>query len=439
MSHTTNDIMELVAESDVKFIRLAFCDLFGTQKQLAIMPDELEQAFSSGISFDASAIRGFEDVSKSDLFLLPDPSTLSLLPWRPEQGRVARFFCDIKNPDGSDYIGDTRSLLKSAVKRCEQLGFVCKVGAECEFYLFKTNDYGEPTLQTHDNGGYLDISPLDQGENIRREICVSLEEMGIQPETAHHEQGPGQNEIDFRYSDALLAADNFINYKSIIKTIAAKNGLYASFMPKPLSQESGNGLHINLSLSKNEYNIFRSDNREFSPITQSFIEGILKRTAEMTAFFNPTVNSYDRLGGFEAPNYVSWSHQNRSQLIRIPAESGEKTRMELRSPDPSMNPYLALALVIHAGLDGIEEGFVLRDPLDWNLFSPLPDPAIAPPLLPSDLQAALDEAESSSFVHKILGSSLLEKYITLKREEWNAFIQSQDPDAFYAKRYFTVL
>lgn len=438
MTHTTQEILEFISENDVKFIRLAFCDLFGTQKQLSIMPDELPQAFITGISFDASAIRGFEDVSRSDLFLFPDPSTLTLLPWRPEQGRVARFLCDIKNPDGTDYACDARGLLKTAVQRCSHLGFVCQVGAECEFYLFKTDENGDPTWITHDQGGYLDISPLDKGENIRREICLYLEGMGIQPETSHHEQGPGQSEIDFRYSDALLAADNFITYKSAIKSVAAKNGLYASFMPKPLSDKSGNGLHINLSLSKNEYNIFQTESKEYLSITQSFIEGILQKTAEITAFLNPTINSYKRLGGFEAPKYISWSHQNRSQLIRMPAENGTKTRMELRSPDPAINPYLALALIIHAGLDGIENELILRKPLDFNLYEKdLTVKDIA--LLPQDLGSALESAQNSIFVRKVLGTEILDKYLALKKAELDEYGSCCDKDEFHRQKYFITL
>ena len=438
MTHTIQEILEFISENDVKFIRLAFCDLFGTQKQLSIMPAELSRAFASGISFDASAIRGFEDVSKSDLFLFPDPSTLTLLPWRPEQGRVARFLCDIKNPDGSDYACDARGLLKAAVKRCASLGFVCQVGAECEFYLFKTDENGDPTTVTHDQGGYLDISPLDKGENIRRDICLYLEGMGIQPETSHHEQGPGQSEIDFRYSDALLAADNFITYKAAIKSVAARNGLYASFMPKPVPDKSGNGLHINLSLSKNEYNIFQTETSEYASIAQSFIEGILEKTAEITAFLNPIINSYDRLGGFEAPKYVSWSHQNRSQLIRMPAESGEKTRMELRSPDPAINPYLALVLIIHAGLDGIEDRLKLREPLDFNLYEE--DLAAKEiPLLPQDLKSALEIAQRSVFVRKILGTEILDKYLSLKKAELDEYDSCSTTDDFYRQKYFLTL
>ena len=438
MTHTVQEILEFVSDNDVKFIRLAFCDLFGTQKQLSIMPDELSRAFASGISFDASAIRGFEDVSKSDLFLFPDPSTLTLLPWRPEQGRVARFLCDIKNPDGSNYACDTRRLLKTAVKRCASLGFVCQVGAECEFYLFKTDENGDPTAATHDQGGYLDISPLDKGENIRRDICLYLEGMGIQPETSHHEQGPGQSEIDFRYSDALLAADNFITYKAAIKSVAARNGLYASFMPKPVPDKSGNGLHINLSLFKNEYNIFQTETNEDISISQGFIEGVLGKTAEITAFLNPIINSYDRLGGFEAPKYVSWSHQNRSQLIRMPAESGEKTRMELRSPDPAINPYLALALIIHAGLDGIEDRLELRKPLDFNLYEEdLTAKDI--PLLPQDLETALENAHQSVFIRKILGTEILEKYLSLKKAELDEFRSFGTKEEFYRLKYFITL
>lgn len=438
MTYSISEVLEYVKENDVKFIRLAFCDLFGVEKQISIMPDELERAFESGISFDGSAIKGFEDISKSDLFLFPDSSTLNLLPWRPQQGRVARFLCDIKNPDGTDYIFDTRNLLKRAVKRCRDMGYMCLIGAECEFYLFQTNEDGEPTTITHDRGGYLDIAPLDKGENVRREICLSLEDMGIKPETSHHEQGPGQNEIDFKYSDALSAADNFITYKSVTKAIAAKNGLFASFMPKPIPDKSGNGLHINLSLSKNGLNIFRNEHEEYSDIVKSFIEGILMRTAEISAFLNPIVNSYDRLGSLEAPKYVSWSHQNRSQLVRIPAEVGEKTRMELRSPDPTVNPYLAFALILHAGLDGMESNEKLRDPLDINLYTADENLLNEIPKLPGQMMDALSLAKNSEFVKRVMGQEILEKYVAIKSEEVKQFLNENKND-FYLEHYFKVL
>ena len=350
MVSTASEVLGFVKENDVKFIRLSFCDLFGMHKNISVIADELQSAFESGISFDAHAIRGFRDVTRSDLLLFPDPATLTVLPWRPGTGRVARFYCDIKNPDGSAFYHDGRGLLKQMIQRCAEMGYVCKIGAECEFYLFKTDDNGEPTDVTLDTGGYLDISPLDKAEDIRREICLTLEEMGIRPETSHHEQGPGQNEVDFQFSDALSCADNFQTFKSVVKAIAARNGLFASFMPKPVAGAAGSGLHVNLSLVQDGRNIFTNADEGHCGIAESFIAGILSRTPEITLFLNPLANSYERFGEFEAPKYVSWSHQNRSQLIRIPAASGEKVRMELRSPDPSLNPYLAFALILAAGL-----------------------------------------------------------------------------------------
>ncbi len=444
MTYTMKEVLEFVRENDVKFIRLAFCDLFGTQKNISIMPDELERAFECGISFDASAIKGFSDVSKSDLFLYPDPTTLSVLPWRPSQGRVVRFFCDIKNPDGSPFSCDTRNLVKMAIKRCNDMGYVCKIGSECEFYLFKTDENGNPTNETLDKGGYLDITPLDKGENVRREICLSLEEMSIKPEASHHEQGPGQNEIDFKYSDVLSAADNFITFKAVVKAIAARNGLFASFMPKPLLNHSGSGLHINISLSKNGLNIFEFGNKEFPNIAESFVAGVLDKITEMTAFLNPITNSYDRFGSHEAPKYISWSHQNRSQLIRIPAATGEKTRMELRSPDPSLNPYIGFALILHAGLDGIENGLKLSEPLNINLYT-APEEALSDiKVLPQNLIAALKLAKQSCFVKNIVGDEILNKFIASKESECVDLSLSSEMEAFNKEtfnrdRYFSLL
>lgn len=433
---TVNDVLDYVKENDVKFIRLAFCDLLGTLKNISIMPSELERAFGQGISFDASAIKGFNDVTRSDLFLSPVASTLMSLPWRPQQGKVIRFLCDIKNPDGTMYEEDGRSILKKAVKRCTDMGYTCRIGSECEFYLFKTNQDGEPTLETHDSGGYLDISPVDKGENIRREICLYLDEMGIQPETSHHEQGPGQNEIDFKYSDALAAADNFHIFKWVVKTIASRNGLFASFMPKPIKDKSGNGLHINLSLHANQQNIFAMENPVNKSIAESFIAGILRRIKEVTVFLNPLANSYDRFGSFEAPFYISWSPQNRSQLIRIPAAEGDFSRMELRSPDPSSNPYIAFALLIHAGLDGIEECAVLPEPLNIDLYKSPEDELKGLDSLPQNLAEAIEHAAKSSFVKNILGESMLQKYIDIKKTENTEFQSAHNKWDFYCAKYF---
>lgn len=439
MSTSVNDILEFVEENDVKFIRLAFCDLFGTMKNVSIMPSELRRAFEQGISFDASAIKGFTDVTQSDLFLHPVPSTLMMLPWRPQQGRVIRFLCDIRNPDGTSFQGDSRSILKKAVERCSDKGYTCGIGSECEFYLFRTDENGEPTLFTHDRGGYFDISPIDKGENIRREICLCLAEMGIHPETSHHEQGPGQNEIDFQYSTPLIAADNFLIFKWVVKAIASRNGLFASFMPKPISDQSGSGLHINLSLSENNTNLFSMENPVQAKVAESFIAGILNRIVEITAFLNPITNSYERFGSFEAPKYVSWSHQNRSQLVRIPAASGEFSRMEIRSPDPSANPYIVFALLLHAGLDGIVEGQTLPKPLDVNLFRADERTLGKVSVLPKSLGEALKFAESSTFVRRVLGDFLLEKYISLKRSEEADFLNAKRRHDFYMNRYFGVI
>ena len=323
--YTESEVLDFIEEEDVKFIRLAFFDISGKQKNISIMPSELPRAFKEGISFDASAILGFESPDKSDLFLQPDPSTLAILPWRPTSGKVVRMFCNIKNPDGSPYKKDYRNLLKNAIKKAkDEFGIEIYIGAEVEFYLFKLNEKGEPTKEPFDQAGYMDIAPEDKGENIRREICLTLEQMGIRPESSHHEEGPGQNEIDFRYSDALTAADNAMTFQTIVKTIARRNGLWADFSAKPLDDEPGNGFHINMSVKPSE----TSENLCY------MIAGVLNKIEEMTAFLNPTEDSYKRFGIDKAPGYVSWSSENRSQLVRIPAAVGEYRRAELRSPDP---------------------------------------------------------------------------------------------------------
>jgi len=439
MNSTTAEVIAFVKENDIKFIRLNFCDIFGQQKNISIMADELREAFEKGVSFDAHAIRGFRDITQSDLLLFPDPATLSVLPWRPGPGRVARFYCDLKNPDGSALAHDGRVLLKKVTRRAEEMGYICKVGAECEFYLFKTDENGNPTGTTYDNGGYLDIAPLDRCEDIRREMCLTIEEMGIKPEASHHEQGPGQNEIDFKFSDALACADNLQSFQSAVKSIAARNGLFASFMPKPIPDAPGNGMHVNLSLAQNGRNIFKNVAEGHSDVAESFIAGILARTPEMTAFLNSTANSYERLGRFEAPKYVSWSHQNRSQLIRIPAAIGEKVRMELRSPDSSLNPYLAFALIISAGLDGIEQETLLPQSLDVDLFTA--DESVTKTLtaLPENLEQAILLAENSDFVKGVIGEELRTKYLAVKKAEAADFAAADDKETFYRERYFEVL
>ncbi|MBS4916293.1 MAG: glutamine synthetase [Clostridiales bacterium] len=432
-----SEVLQFVQENDVKFVRLAFCDMFGTLKNISILADELPRAFENGISFDASAVRGFLNVEESDLFLFPDPGTLSVLPWRPQQGRVVRFFCEIRHPDGTPFEGDGRHILRQAVEKAAGMGYVCKIGPECEFYLFEADDRGKPTKIPHDEGGYLDFAPRDKGENVRREICLTLEEMDLKPESSHHEQGPGQNEIDFKYSDALSAADNLITFQSVVKMVAARNGLYASFLPKPFSDQAGSGLHINLSLSKNGMNLFKNRNDGHSQESERFIAGILNRVREITAFLNPLTNSYARFGCCEAPKYVSWSHQNRSQLVRIPAAKGEYSRMELRSPDPSCNPYLAFALLIFAGLEGIEQHIDLGEPTNLNLYRADEMTLKSFAVLPQTLGEALKIAKESEFVRACLPQKTLEKYIAAKEREWQLYEQASDKAEFEHAFYFS--
>ena len=436
MNYTMTEVLEFIKENDVKFIRLAFCDIFGIQKNVSIMPEELPRAFEYGISFDASAISGFMNVEESDLFLTPDPVTLAILPWRPSQGRVVRFFCDIKHPDGRPFEGDGRNILRKAIQEAESLGYNCKIGSECEFYLFRMDEQGFPTAIPHDWAGYCDIAPLDKGENVRREICLTLEEMGIKPESSHHEQGPGQNEVVFKYSDALTAADNLVTFKAVVKTIAARNGLHASFMPKPLADKSGSGLHINLSLFKKGLNVFNNFNKEHGEEAGEFIAGVLAKIPEMTAFLNPLTNSYARFGKFEAPQYLTWSHQNRSQLIRIPAATDEYCRMELRSPDPSCNPYLAFALVIAAGMEGIKQRMPLPPAFDANLYDAAPESLKDLPRIPENLGVAIELAQQSAFVQRVLPLKTIDKFLNSKLAEWKDYTQAEHKEEFEKELYF---
>lgn len=388
MNFNYDDVLEYIEQEDVKFIRLAFCDIHGNLKNISILPDEVKRAFTTGISFDASAIKGFETAEKSDLFLFPVPSTLTVLPWRPSQGKVVRMFCNIKYPDGTPFNTDCRYILENAVNYAKDNGFSIYFGTEFEFYLFKTDENGNPTKIPFDNAGYFDVAPEDKGENVRREICLTLLEMGMKPECSHHEEGPGQNEIDFKYSDAMTAADNAINFITVVKAAALSNGLFADFSPKPIKDCSGNGLHINMSLKS-------ADGKDY---TDHFIAGIMAHIKEMTAFLNPTENSYKRLGEKKAPKYITWSKENRSQLIRIPAATGEYERIELRSPDPTANPYITFALLIYAGLNGILNKKKLRNSTDINLFKA--DQSVTKNLdvLPQTLKEAVKYAQNSEFI-----------------------------------------
>lgn len=400
MKYTKEEVMQFVREEDVKFIRLAFCDVFGKQKNISIMPDELKRAFDFGIAIDASAVEGFGGEVYSDMLLQPDPDTLSVLPWRPEHGRVVRMFCTVTYPNGNLFENDTRSILIKAIEEAEKEGLEFYFGAEMEFYLLKLNDEGEPTKIPYDKAGYMDVAIADKGENVRREICLTLEQMGIHPESSHHEEGPGQNEIDFRYSDALSSADNALTFEAVVSAIASRNGLFADFSPKPLPGEPGNGLHINMSVKA----------KDGSTPMSSMIAGVLEHVPEMTAFLNPTDASYERLGSDKAPKYVSWSSENRSQLVRIPAAFGEYKRAELRSPDPSANPYLAFALLIYAGLDGIKNGAELPRPANINLYKADEKTLSEYKRLPQSRTEAVEIAKNSEFIKEHLPEMMIKTY-----------------------------
>lgn len=428
MSFSPKETLKFVEENDVKFIRLTFCDMFGGLKNIAIMPDELPRAFDCGIPFDASSICE----GCSDLLLVPDISTLSILPWRPKSGRVVRFFCSLKNPDGTDYVGDMRTDLINYMNTLRLSGYSCEMGTKCEFYLFELDERGEPTKIPHDNGGYLDVAPLDKCENARREICLSLEEMGMKPKSSCHKHGPAQNEIEFRENETVTAADNMVHYKTVVKSIAAQNGLFASFMPKPLPDEHGSALSISISLKKNGENIFGSEPETMSKEGKCFVSGVLSRIREMTAFLDPTTNSYKRFGIGYAPKYVNWSFENRSQLIRIPKNAGISPRIEIRSADACCNPYVAFKLILAAGIEGIESGdcSLLDSTMKHEAF-----PAQFQPL-PESLEEAAAIAKESDFIARTLPETIRSNIFCQLDKQLEEYLIAADKNEFESRSYF---
>ena len=388
MGYTYEEMMDYIDEEDVKFIRLAFRDAYGVQKNISVMPSEIHKAFKSGIPINAKVIRGFEGSEDACLYLKPDPSTLSVLPWRPDSGRVLRMFCDVCKEDGTPFEADTRNILKDAVKAAEEAGVEFKFGSEMEFYLFKTDDEAKPTKIPYDEAGYMDIAPLDRGENIRREICLTIEEMGLTPERSHHERGPGQNEIDFHYGKPLKAADQMSTFKMVVATVADRNGLYADFSPMPLSDKPGNGYHINIFV----------EGKEGEDVIKQAAAGILSKIKDITIFLNPTDASYTRLGNCTAPDKINWSRSSGSELMHIDDING-RTRVELRSPDAHSNPYLVYALLIYAGLYGIENKLSLPDEMSGDEV-----------MLPKSRKEAIKAAEKSEFLTGILPQTLIDKY-----------------------------
>ncbi|WP_455662495.1 type I glutamate--ammonia ligase [Pradoshia sp.] len=424
---TADDIRKLAKEENVKFIRLQFTDILGTIKNVEIPVSQLDKALENKMMFDGSSIEGFVRIEESDMYLYPDLDTWVIFPWTAEKGKVARLICDIYNPDGTPFAGDPRANLKRVLAQMEELGFTnFNLGPEPEFFLFKLDQAGEPTLELNDKGGYFDLAPTDLGENCRRDIVLELEEMGFEIEASHHEVAPGQHEIDFKYADAITACDQIQTFKLVVKTIARKHGLHATFMAKPLFGVNGSGMHCNLSLFKDGVNAFynKEGELEMSDTARQFIAGIIEHAPAFTAVTNPTVNSYKRLvPGYEAPCYVAWSARNRSPLIRIPASRGLSTRVEVRSVDPTANPYLAMAVLLSAGLDGIRNNKQAPAPIDRNIYvmNAAERAELGIKDLPATLYQALEALQGDEVIIDSLGEHILEHFIEAKEIEWDMF------------------
>ena len=424
--YTREEILRLIQEEDVQFIRMQFTDLFGQLKNVAITVSQIERALDGEVMLDGSSIQGSVRVEESDQYLKPDLNTFAILPWRPQYGKVARMICNVHNPDGSPFAGDPRNVLKRTLRAVEDMGLTLNVGPELEFFLFLTDEEGNPSTRTADKAGYFDLGPLDHGESTRREVTLALEKMGIAVEASHHEVAAGQHEIDLKYADALTAADNIMTLKLAVKTLAQKNGLHATFMPKPLRDAAGNGMHINLSLFREGRNLFydESDPQRLSLLARQFIAGLLEHARGFCALANPLVNSYKRLvPGFEAPCYMAWSASNRSTLIRIPASRGQGTRVELRCPDPACNPYLALAVCLAAGLDGIAKGMTPPPEVTENIFAMSPGVRKRRGIeaLPGSLEEALSAMKKDKLVMSTLGQHVSSQYIAGKEAEWDEY------------------
>ena len=422
-NYTREEILAMAEEEDVEFIRLQFTDMFGTLKNIAITARELPRALDNQCVVYGSHIAGIVGEKEPDLILYPDYNTFSILPWRPQQGKVARLICDMRRADGSEHEMSSRYILKKTAQAAEEAGYTCYVDPECEFFLFHIDDNGMPTTVSHEKAGYLDVSPVDLGENARRDMVLTLEDMGFEIEASHHEASPGQHEIDFRYEPALHAADNIMTFKLAVKTIAKRHGMHATFMPKPKSGVSGSGMHINMSLSKDGHNIFRDPDGKMGLSKEAyyFIGGIMKHMKGVTLIMNPLVNSYKRLvPGYEAPCYIAWSATNRSPLIRIPASRGEETRVELRSPDPAANPYLALAVCLAAGIDGIRNKIEPPEEVPENVYELKEKEKASRGIesLPADLHAAICELQKDAFIKEVLGEHISSKLIEAKEAEW---------------------
>lgn len=426
--YSKEDILRMTEEEDVEFIRLQFTDIFGMLKNVAITVGRLSKALNNCCMFDGSSIDGFVRIEESDMYLYPDLDTFEIFPWRPQQGKVARLMCDVYRPDRTPFEGDPRYVLRKALKEARDMGFLLQAGSECEFFLFQLDEEGRPTTCTQETAGYFDVAPMDQGENVRRDIVMSLEDMGFSIEASHHEMAPGQHEIDFQYAEGLVAADNIMTFKMAVKAVARSHGLHATFMPKPRAGVNGSGMHLNLSLSDlNGTNLFsqESDELGLSPMAYQFMAGILCHIKEMAILTNPLVNSYKRLvPWYDAPVYVAWSARaNRIPIIRIPPSGGENKRIELRCPDPSANPYLVLAACLLAGLDGIKKGMALPEnaAIDLKNVDPAQLKKEGISRLPETLGEAIEAFRGNGFMKEVLGEPVYTKYLEAKEAEWRMF------------------
>ncbi len=426
-SRTKEDILSMAEENNVKFIRLQFSDILGIVKNVAITREQLPVALEKGIMFDGSSIDGFARIQESDMYLRPDPDTFCLFPWRPkENGSVARLICDVYCPDGTPFAGDPRQVLKKVLKEARELGYSMQVGPEPEFFLFENDEEGNPTVIPQDKGGYFDLSPMDQAQDTRRNIILALEKMGFEVETSHHEVAPGQHEIDFKYADALRTADNIGTFKFVTKTMASEQNLHATFMPKPIAGENGSGMHIHQSLCSNGENVFYDpdDRLCLSKTAYYYIGGLLKHARAFTAITNPTINSYKRLvPGYEAPVYVSWSSANRSALIRIPSADGDGSRLELRNPDPSANPYLAIAVMLKAGLDGIKNEIEAPPEVVKDIYhlSKTEKKELGITSLPGNIMEAVRLMLEDEVIKETLGNHILNKFVQAKQTKWQDY------------------
>lgn len=424
--YSEEDILKIVCEKEIEFIRLQFTDIFGKLKNVETVASQLEKILSDGCTFDGSSIEGFARIDESDMFLKPDCDSFAIFPYKINSHKVARLICDVYNIDNTPFSGDPRNILKKVIKQSEDMGYSFNVGPECEFFLFKNDNENVPTTQTSDNGSYFDLGPIDLGERCRREICLSLKKMGFEIEASHHEVAEGQHEIDFKFDEALKTADNVMTFKYIVKTCSQQNKLHATFMPKPVFGINGSGMHTNMSLFKNGTNAFfdSKDKFQLSKEAYMFIGGLLSHIKGITAIANPLVNSYKRLvAGYEAPVYISWSTENRSSLIRVPSARGNGTRVELRSPDPSCNPYLEMALCLAAGLDGIKQKTSASFLTNSNVFSFSEKEREVQGIetLPQSLFEAINEMKKDKFIKKVLGEHVFEKYYAGKLSEWEKY------------------